>query len=106
MQRDHQPIDQATQDARHGIDFFPKDHRRTVEQQVTDDTACRSRDAAHGDGYPKGVSADQRLLDAGYREQSQAKRIKEKPRIVQMTEQPGEEYHHCLGKKGAYDVHR
>lgn len=101
-----QPIEDSSGYAGHGIYLFLEDERLLVEKDVADDATCGSRDAAHDNGHPDGMSAIESLLKAGDGEEGEAKRIEHEPGVVEALERTGEDNDEDLGQGRADQIER
>ena len=79
----HAPVYKTTGNTCKGINLLVKYHGLLVKKHVTNDTTRRTRNAAHGNGYPERMTTVYGLLNTGYGKESQAKGIEDKPCIIQ-----------------------
>ena len=100
------PISQTTGDTSHRINLLSEDDRLFIKKHIADNTACSTRDTAHDDGYPKGETTFERLLDARNIEKRQAQGIKQKPGIVKTLEIAVASNHYQLRKQCTNQVDR
>lgn len=104
MEGEKEPIEQATGDARHSIDFFLEDDGDVVEEHIANDAASGSRDGAHDDSHPEGVVHIECLLHAGNGEEGESEGVEDKPRVVEALHVSAEDDDECLGYDGAENV--
>ena len=100
------PIDHTTQHTDHRIDLAVEDDGLVVEQHIADDTARRTRDAAHDDRHPEGLSEEEALLYAGDGEERQSEGVEDKPRILQRFHPLTEEDDGEQGDSRTYHIYR
>ena len=65
-----------------GIDFAAEDEGHIVHQNVADNTAARSGDCTHRNGYPEGMPEGKRLLDSNDVEEGQTNGVEYEPSVV------------------------
>ena len=79
-------IDDAADDAGHGVDFLAEDKRDFIDEHVTHHATGGSGNAAHDDGHPERLAHEERLLNAGNGEQGEAEGVEDKPGVVEAYE--------------------
>ena len=77
------PIDESSGHTCDGIDLLMEDDGHVIEQYVTYHSTCHTRDTAHDDSHPEGMTECKCLLNTCYGEECQAQCVEHKPGIAE-----------------------
>ena len=76
------PIDQTSEDTRHGINLLLEDDGDIVKKHIAYHATGRTGNASHDYRHPIGIAAVKGLLQPHYSEQRKSERVEQKPCVL------------------------
>lgn len=104
MAQSAQPEGYAAMHAGKGIDFCAEDEGNLVEKDIANNATSGSRQRAHYDSYPHGLSGCKGFLNADNGKHAETKSVEEEPSVVAADDVPLKAPHKKQGQKGDAEV--